>query len=186
MRVGHEVLSWVVVEAVGSGERGVEIGGWKGLPLREEAAEIQPREESCSTPSGVYTEPGALPRTEARWGRGGMLKRMLIEATLEALEVFFVTVLCFYPRVHMHTHTDTHITPHPPQALPAHTPHSHPLNHQVTMEEEDESRGKTEESGEDRGDGPPDRDPTLSPTAFILVRLRATWGQRREELRIQI
>lgn len=80
-----------------------------------------------------------------------------------------LTISCLYPAPSACVHT------HPSAGL--HSTLTPQL--QVTMEEEDESRGKTEESGEDRADGPPDRDPTLSPTASILVRLRATWGQRR-------
>lgn len=103
MRVGQEVLSWVVGEAVGSAERGVEIGDGESLPWTEEAAEIQPREGNGSTPSGVCPGPGAPPRPGRRWGRGGMLKRIPTVGTLEALEVL-VTILCLCPCAHTSHH----------------------------------------------------------------------------------
>lgn len=56
---GQEVLRWVVAEAVGSAERGVDTGDEEGLPSTEEAAEIQTREGNGSAPSGVCPGPGA-------------------------------------------------------------------------------------------------------------------------------
>lgn len=58
-RVGQEVLRRVVAEAVGSVERGVDIGVGEGLPSTEEAAKIQTREGNGSAPSGVCPGPGA-------------------------------------------------------------------------------------------------------------------------------
>lgn len=78
---------------------------WKAGKISpiEEAAEIQTREENRSCHASVCTGPGALPRPGMRWGRGGMLTRMLLEAALEAFEVF-MSILCFHPLSHTPRH----------------------------------------------------------------------------------